>query len=136
MTTVWKRLAYIDEVVPVSTFNAKGTLLVGFSSGLLNGLGIGDTSDVLTVVAGTAAWAPPGTPGLHAITHKASGDDEILLNELGEPTGPVEFAGKQATNLVLHAVADVAARLGLSASVAQIAFQTDELAPYVCTALS
>jgi hypothetical protein len=45
------------------TTTALGTIVVGASASTTTNLGIGSTSQVLTVVAGTAAWATPASGG-------------------------------------------------------------------------
>lgn len=74
-----------------------------------------------------------GEPGTHAATHEDGGSDELTLDALGEPLAAVEFDGQQAQNLVVHTVADEAARLALTPVVGKMAFQSDELAIYICT---
>ena len=49
-------------------------------------------------------------------------------------SGAVAFAGNQATNLVVHQVADNTALLALTPVVGKIAMQVDTLACYICTA--
>lgn len=133
MAVTWKKLAYADEVVPNSILSAAGSLITSTAASTPSELVAGSEGYVLTIDTGVPAWVAPGTPGAHATTHKNGGDDEILLNEFGEPTGAVAFDGQQATNLVWHTVADATARGALTAVVGKAVFQTDELAGYICT---
>lgn len=48
--------------------------------------------------ASPAEW----DPSAHATDHKSGGGDEVDLDELGDPTGPIEFAQQQADGLVLE----------------------------------
>lgn len=80
---------------------------------------------ILTTIGGAAAT--------HATQHKNGGTDELLLSDFGEPTAAVKFDGQQATNFVLHTVADATARNALTAVVGKAVFQTDTLAAYLCT---
>lgn len=43
-----------------------------------------------------------GTPDPHAPSHKSGGSDELLLNEFGDPDGPVEFAQHQSLQFVIE----------------------------------
>jgi len=72
------------------------------------------------------------TLGVHAATHKDAQPDEIKLNEFGEPTAAVPFDGQQATDLVVHSVANAAARP--TPVVAKICHQQDDEHLYICTA--
>jgi hypothetical protein len=47
-------------------------------------------------------------------------------------TGNVDLGGNQATNLVLHTVANAAGLSGVTGVLGKIAWQTDVLAPYLC----
>jgi len=69
----------------------------------------------------------------HAATHKDGAADEILLNEFGEPTSAVKFNGQQAEDLVLHTVADDAARNALVGVKGKICYKTDDNSMYMCT---
>ena len=136
MAVTWKKLAYAEDVVLKATFNAKGDILCASADDTPGILSVGTNTYVLTADSGEALgikWAAPGTPGAHAATHKDGGADEILLNEFGEPTAAVSFDGQQATDLVLHTVADATARDALTPVVGKAVFQTDELSVYVCT---
>ncbi len=74
---------------------------------------------------------PPIT-AIHASTHKNGGSDELLLHELGEPTGKVPFAGQQAGDIVLENLAANPATPVLG----KIYFKTGDLHPYVCTSVA
>ena len=120
-----------------SDFTAKGDLIVGSGAGTAVVVGIGTAGQVLSVGGeGNSGlqWADAGTPAAHAASHKNAGGDELLLHELGEPTGAVALDGQQLTNHVIHTVADETARLALTPVVGKLAFQGDVLAPYICTA--
>lgn len=68
---------------------------------------------------------------VHAASHKNGAGDELLLHELGEPTGAVPFSGQQATDFVLEnsAAAPVTPVLG------KIYYDTDDDSAYICTAI-
>lgn len=68
-------------------------------------------------------------PQIHAAAHKNDQGDEILLNELGEPTGAVDINGQQLTDAVLHNSAGDPA----TPVVGKIYFKTGDTSPYVCT---
>lgn len=52
----------VTGAVPLSTVTANGDLIVGTSSGAVGRLGIGSTSQVLTVSSGVPTWATPAAP--------------------------------------------------------------------------
>jgi hypothetical protein len=64
-----------------------------------------------------ATWAPSS----HALSAHANA------------AAAVPFAGYQATDFVVHTVADATARNALTAVVGKLVMQTDTLAPYICT---
>lgn len=115
---------------------AKGDLISASAAGTPAILSAGANGKVLKCLSTEATglvWADEAAVEAHATTHKNSGSDEILLNEFGEPTAAVPFAGQQAQNLVVHNVADATARNALAAVIGKIVFQVDELAFYGCT---
>lgn len=57
----------------------------------------GGTGVLSTAVANTDYAA-----AAHASRHKNGGADELLLHELGEPTGSVDFSKQQALQLVVE----------------------------------
>lgn len=75
----------------------------------------------------------PRTPSSHAASHKNGGSDEILLHEFGEPTGAIAIDGQQLTNIVIHNVADAAARGGLTEVAGKVCYQVDTDVLYVST---
>lgn len=73
----------------------------------------------------------PRDPNAHKASHQDGGGDEIKLNEFGEPTAKVPFAGQQAGDLVLENLAsDPTPVLG------KLYFKTGDLHPYVCTSVA
>jgi len=60
----------------------------------------------------------------HAQAHK--------LNSHDNPDGAVAFAGQQATNLVVHSVADSIAREALTKVAGKLCFQSDSGELYIC----
>jgi len=139
MAATWKKLAYEDDVITKAALTAKGDLITASAASTPSILGVGTNGDVLTAdsaQAGGMKWAAPGTPGAHASTHKDGQSDELLLSDFGEPTAAVKFNGQQATNLVVHNVADAAALAALTGVVGKVAFQADTAAFYGCTAVA
>lgn len=148
MAITWKKLAYEDDVVTKALFDAN-TILAADSDNVPVALEIAEqrvlgritagnivgltAAQILTLIGVTAGADVTGDnpPQAHEASHKDGQTDEILLNEFGEPTAAVPFDGQQATDLVLHTVANAAARP--TAVVGKAIFQTDELSVYVCT---
>jgi len=129
MAVVWKKLAYEIDVIKLSVMTEVGDIIYCSALGppvVASPLAHGDAADVLTSAGHGAppVWDPPAAPAAHK------------LNSHSSPDGAVAFAGQQATDLVDHVVADATARLALTGVVGKRCFQTDELAEYVCTALS
>lgn len=135
MAVTWKKLAFDSEVVKLSTLAAKGDIFVASGAGAVTRLAIGTDGYLLKVATDTPGWVNPTTLAVaaHASTHKNSGSDELLLSDFGEPTAAVKFDGYQATNLIVHNVADAAAKTALTAVIGKMAFQVDELSLYLCT---
>jgi hypothetical protein len=118
-------------------FNAKGDILSadGNDSPLI--LSVGANTLALVANSGTGTgleWAAP-VPVAHAASHKNGQTDELLLNELGEPTAAVAFDGQQATNLVVHNVADQTALDALTGVLGKVAFKVDTLDLHICTSI-
>lgn len=133
MAVTWKKLGFEDDLILKSVLTAKGSIITASAASTPAELAIGTNGYVLQVSTDTPAWVDPAglAVAAHATTHKNSGSDEILLHEFGEPTSAVAFSGQQATDLVVHTVANAAARP--TPVVGKIVFQTDELAFYGCT---
>jgi hypothetical protein len=133
MAVTWKKLAYEDDVILKSVLAAKGSIITASAASTPTELAIGTDGYLLAVSTDTPAWIDPTSlaVGTHATTHKNGGTDELLLHELGEPTSAVAFDGQQAQNIIIHTVADAAGRP--TAAVGKFIWQTDTLAPYVCT---
>ena len=150
MAVTWKKLAYAEDVMDVTIFNANTILaadtddtpaavevavqtLVGrITAGNITDLSVAQVQTLLNVTDG-ADVTGDNAPQAHAASHKNGGSDEILLNEFGEPTGAVAINGQQMQDPVFHQVADNTALLALTPVVGKFAMQVDTLAPYVCT---
>jgi len=150
MAVTWKQLAYVDDTVLKSLFDAQTVLaattdntpaalvvaeqtLVGrITAGNIVALTATQVRTLLNVADG-ADVTGSNPPQAHAALHKNSGSDEILLNEFGEPTGAIAINGQQIQNAVVHQVADSTALNVLTPVVGKFAMQIDTLAPYVCT---
>ncbi len=127
MAGTWKKLAYYEDVIPKSTFTAKGDLLTGTGNGTLAKLTAGSDGQMLYADSnetGGLKWAAAPAGG----DFKADGSVAM--------TGDLDFAGHAAKDMKIHNVADATARNALSAGLGKAVFQADELAVYVCTAVS
>jgi hypothetical protein len=124
MAVTWKKLAYSEDVIEKTFLTAKGDLIAASGAGAPAVLGVGTNGQVLTadsVEAGGVKWADP------------SGDGDFMADGSVPMTGNLDFAGNQADDMVLQTVADSTARAGLTPTIGQVAWQTDELAAYICT---
>ena len=151
MAVTWKSIAYADDVVLKTLFDAQSVLaatadntpaaltvteqtLVGrITGGNVAALSVGDVQTLINVADG-ADVTGDNAPQAHAASHKNAGGDEILLNEFGEPTGAVDFNGQQAENLIIQQVADEAAVAAYATPVVgKVLFATSELTFHICT---
>jgi len=73
----------------------------------------------------TATGIEGQTPAVVAAT--------MALDDVGVPDAAVDFNDQQATDLIVHNVADEAGRLGLDPVIGKMVFQVDTLAFYGCT---
>lgn len=110
-----------------SDYSAKGVLIVGTGVGTAGALTVGTNGYAL--VADSAE-----TTGLKYAA-VASGD--FKADGTVAMTGNLDFAEKQAVDMIIHTVADATARDALAnPTVGKLAFQTDTLAAYICTSAS
>jgi len=136
MAVDWKKLAFAEDVIPLSTVTTKGDIIVASGNGAVTRLGIGTDTYILNVATDTPGWKDPATlaVALHAATHKNGAADEILLNEFGEPTGAVAINGQQLNDQIFQTVANEAAVDAYATPVVgKPLFSTAELALYICT---
>ena len=135
MAVTWKELALVDNVVLKSLITAKGDLITSTASATPSRLAIGTNGYILSVATDTPSWIDPTTLAVatHATTHKSGGADAIKLNELAVPTAAVPFNGQQATNVVLHTVADTTAMEALTPVEGKMVYKADNDTVYVCT---
>ena len=66
------------------------------------------------------------TPQTHAPSHKSGGGDEVDLDELGAPTGPVSFNSQEIQGIALEKVGALPAGFD-----AQMVFLTTDDHPYI-----
>jgi hypothetical protein len=135
MAVTWDKLAFTKDVINNSLIDAAGDIIYGTANDTPAILSVGASVDghILTLAGGVPSWAAAGAPGFHAATHKDAGADELLLHELGEPTGAVKINGQQLQNPIIHQVADSTALNALTPVVGKLAMQIDTLSPYICT---
>ena len=151
MAVTWKKLAYEEDVVLKSLFDANTILaadsdntpaaltvaeqtLVGrITAGNITDLSASDVRTLLNVADG-ADVTGDNAPQAHATSHKDEGSDEILLHELGQPTGAIAINGQELQDAVIHQVADEAAVAAYASPVVgKILFATSELTAWICT---
>lgn len=123
MAEEWKKVAYYDEVAIVTSTApvdvTKAAAAVGASAeaarqdhkhdittAVPGTIGEGNTPAEGTATSLTRSDHVHGSPATyaataHATAHKDAGGDEILLHELGEPIGAVDFAKQEATSICL-----------------------------------
>lgn len=123
MAVTWKTLAYADEVVLEADYTAKGVIIAGTGVGAAGALDVGTNAHVLTADSTEATgmkWA-------------AIGGGDFLANGTVAMTGDLNFAGNEATAMVLENVADATAEGALTPVVGMAIWRTDLGAPRVCT---
>jgi hypothetical protein len=125
----WKKLAYEADVITKALLTAAGDIIYASASATPAVLAKTTNGHVLTLTAGLPAWAAPAAPAAHAASHKNGGADELLLHELGEPTGDVECAGQEFNDFVLQKSAGDPA----TPVVAKAYFKSGDTGVYVCT---
>lgn len=87
--------------------------------------------DEISVAGLSGELADNQPPKVHATSHKSAGGDVIKLNEFGNPTAKVPFAGQEGGDFCLeNLAADPAPVLG------KVYFKTGDLHPYVCTVIA
>jgi len=121
----WKKLAYEDDVTLKTLWAAKGTLVGASNANTPAALAVGTDGQILSALASEATglkWIAFTVPSHALSAHTVAVD-------------VVPFGGYQATNLVVHEVADAAAKGALTAVVGKLCFQVDTLAFYICTAV-
>ena len=160
MAVTWKKIAYETDVITKALLTTTGDVIYASAASTPARLGIGTSGYVLTAGATIPSWAAPAAPAAHKTSHQDAGADEIsvtglsglladdqhvldsevvsaatalALNVFAAPVAARTCGGQQFTDFVDHIVADATARNLLTAVVGKRAFQTDELAEYVCT---
>jgi len=121
-----------DNIVQIDQADAATGEYAKFTANGIESKSVVEVLSDLSVTSGADVTAD-NAPQAHAVSHKNAGSDEILLNELGEPTSAVDFNGQQLENTVIHTVADDVAKAALTQVVGMTCFQTNELAIKVCT---
>lgn len=86
--------------------------------------------DEISVAGLSGELADDQPPKTHATSHKSAGADVIKLNEFGDPTAKIPFAGQEGGDFCLeNLAADPVPVLG------KVYFKTGDAHPYVCTAI-
>jgi len=108
-----------------SDYAAKGDLIVGTGVGTAAVLTVGATNGHAIVVDSTTATG---------LNYAATGTGDFKADGTVAMTGNLDFAEKQAVDMIIHTVANATARDALAnPTVGKLAFQTDTLAAYICT---
>lgn len=119
----WKKVAFADEVATLSDVDPldvqvqtaeEGTgvaasredhrhnIAVAAPVAIIEGASQAEgTSTSLARADHTHASPSDWTPKTHVTSHKNSGSDELLLNELGEPTGSIDINKQSLLNPVI-----------------------------------
>jgi len=71
--------------------------------------------------------------GADAVDATKIANDAVGSEHIEQLSAALDFGGQQAVDVVIHTVADAAGLAGLTPVVGKLAWQTDELHPYVCT---
>jgi len=91
----------------------------------------GKVADSNLLEGDSKATVQDHAPKAHKASHQDGGTDELTLDALGEPVAAVPFDGQQATDLVVHSVANAVARP--TPVVAKVCHQQDDDHLYLCT---
>lgn len=151
MAVTWKKLAYEDDVILKTLFDAQSILIsvadntpaalivaeqevVGrLTGGDVDGIAIGIADNNMVQIDGTAndtEHAVFNAAGLEGLT-----DVELLAALSGDAAAAFDWAGQQLENIVIHNVANNAAKVALTPILGKMVFQVDELAFYGCTVI-
>lgn len=152
MAVTWKKLAFELDVVTKALFDAHTILaattdntpaaltvleqeVVGrLTGGNIDGiaLGIAD-NNVVQIDHASAAdndYAKFTANGLEGRSYT-----EVMADLSGQAGAAFDWVGQQSHNVVIHNVADNAAKLALTPILGKMVFQADELAFYGCTVI-
>jgi len=124
MAITWKKVAYEIDVITKALLTGKGDIIYASAIGVPAVLPIGTNDYILRVATDVPAWETMGPPTAHK------------LNAHDVPDGAVDFDLKAATDLVVMAVANVAALPIVGIAVGQPCFATAELTLHVCTSIT
>jgi len=148
MAVEWKKVALYDEVASLSdaapeavgTAAAAGTGTDASRNDHVHDLGADciDSGDLIADDVVDTEHLAAGAVDTTALGADAVNGDKIADGAVGSEhiealSAALDFAGNQATDHVIHTVADATARDALTPVVGKMVWQTDEGHPYVCT---
>jgi hypothetical protein len=100
------------EVIMIRPADGARTVVLKHNTGNIwnssgEDISLDDADDYVLLAYSGSKWSVIGGGGIghHAPTHKNSGDDEILLNELGEPSAAVNFNLQEAASVLVEGLA-------------------------------
>lgn len=149
MVETWKKLAFEDDVLLKSVFNAHSLVysisddtpvvlevaeqqIVGRRTGEnITGIAIGIADNDMVQIDGTAndtEWAIFNAAGLEGLT-----DAEAMAALSGDAGAAFSFNAQQITEFIIQIVADDAAKTALTAVIGNMVWQSDDAALYFCT---
>lgn len=150
MAETWKKLAFEEDVVTQALFDANSILaadvddtpaalvvaeqeVVGrLTGGSIDGIAIGIAdNNMVQIDSATVAdneWGRFTANGLESLT-----DAELLAALSGDAGAAFDWNNQQLQNIVIHNVADDAAKTALTAVMGNLVWQVDAGALYFCT---
>lgn len=124
MAVLWKKLAYEDDVITKALMTAKGDLLAASAASTPAALAVGTDGHVLTADSGEAT----------GVKWSSIGSGDFMADGSVPMTGDLDFAGNEATDMVIQQVADEAAVAAYADPVVgKMLFATSELTLHICT---
>ena len=152
MAVTWKKFAFEADVVTKALFDAH-TILSAISDNTPVALTVAEQTVIGRLTGGNIDDITIGIAdnNIVQIDHASAADNdyakltanglegrsytEVMADLSGQVGAAFDWVGQQSHNVVIHNVADNAAKLALTPILGKMVFQVDELAYYGCTVI-